>query len=95
MASSLAHAESDAPGWAAQCYSLLCEYAATQHEFQIEQFRAWAYAHGLPKPDEERAFGPITQKAIRHSVIVRTGYAPAESSNGSPKATYTRTARAA
>jgi len=95
MASSLAHAESDAPGWAAQCYALLCEYAASHHEFQIEQFRAWAYANGLPKPDEERAFGSVTQRAIRASVIVRTGYAPAASSNGSAKPVYARTARAA
>jgi len=96
MASALDHAEQDAPGWGEQCFSLLRTYAAMQHhDFTIETFRAWAHAHGLPMPPESRAFGPVTQRAIRESVIVRTGYAPAASSNGSQKPVYSRTAAAA
>lgn len=91
MASSLDHAEQDEPGWAEHCFALLRQYACLQAEpWTCETFRAWAYARGLSKPDEERAFGPITQKAIRKGVIVRVGYAPAASSNGSPKPQYAR-----
>jgi len=89
MASSLDHAEADSPGWADHCFTLLCEYAEGQvAPWTCEAFRAWAYERGLDKPDEERAFGPITQKAIRRGVIARVGYAPAASSNGSPKPQY-------
>jgi hypothetical protein len=96
MASAFEHAESDVPGWGAQCFQMLVAYAAEQHHsFTIETFRAWAHARGLPVPAESRAFGPVTQRAIRQGVIVRTGYAPAASSNGSPKPVYSRTVVAA
>lgn len=57
--------------------------------FHIEKFRQWAYSKGLPKPPEERAFGALTQKAIRMGLITPTGmYARALSSHLSPKMIY-------
>lgn len=89
MASALDHAESDEPGWGDHCLALLRQFACLQAEpFTCEQFRAWAYTRGLATPAEERAFGPVTQKAIRGGYIARVGYAPAASSNGSPKPLY-------
>ena len=89
MASSLEHAESDVPGWGDHAYALLRQFACLQDQpWTCEQFRPWAYSRGLAKPDEERAFGPVTQRAIRDGVIARVGYAPAASSNGSPKPQY-------
>lgn len=90
MTSALEHAESDAPGWGDRAYALLVEFAREHaaDPWTCEQFRPWAYARGLSRPDEERAFGPVTQRAIRAGAIVRVGYAPAASSNGSPKPQY-------
>ena len=89
MASSLDHAESDTPGWGDHAFALLRQFACLQHKpWTCEQFRAWAYDRSLPKPAEERAFGPVTQRAIRAGLIHRVGYAPAASSNGSPKPQY-------
>lgn len=89
MSSALNHADDDAPGWGDTAYALLRQFAALHAEpWTCEQFRPWAYARGLTRPPEERAFGPITQKGIRAGVISRVGYAPAASSNGSPKPQY-------
>lgn len=59
-----------------------------REEFTVEQFRLWAYEHGLSRPSEERCWGSVTQKALRQGLIVKVGYAAAASSNNSPKATY-------
>lgn len=89
MASALDHAESDAPGWGDTCLDYMRRYALRQSDpWTCEEFRAWAYALGLPMPAEQRAFGPVTQRAIRAGLIQRVGYAPAASSNGSPKPVY-------
>lgn len=93
MASALDHAEDESPGWADRAFDLLVQYATEQaHPFTIEAFRWWAEAGGFEHPPESRAYGPITQKAIRRGVIARIGYAPAASSNGSPKPLYARPA---
>ena len=89
MASSEAHANDDAPGWSDQCFVLLCRFVDERTEpFTIEDFRPWAYSRGLSKPAEERAFGGVTQRAIRQGVMVRVGYKPTASSNGAVRATY-------
>jgi hypothetical protein len=57
----------------------------------MEACRLWAYTHGLEVPLEQRAWGSVTQRAIREKTIVPTGgYAKAVSSNLSPKALYLR-----
>ena len=57
----------------------------------MESCRMWAYERGLAIPPEERAWGSVTQRAIREKTIVPTGgYAKAGSSNLSPKALYVR-----
>lgn len=96
MQSSVEHANSDAPGWADRAFDALTQYAKEQRApFTIESFRWWAEARGLEHPPESRAYGGITQRAMKRGVIVRVGYAPAASSNGSPKATYACRAQAA
>lgn len=93
MSSSLTHADDVEAGWSDHAYGLLVRYAGEQsHPFTIEGFRWWAASHGLADPPDSRAFGGVTQRAIRRSVIVRVGYAPAASSNGSPKPIYARPA---
>lgn len=85
------HAESVRPGWLGQAHASLRDYvAAHDAPFTIEQFRGWAYERGLPRPTDDRAFGAVTQAAIKAGLIVRVSYAPAASSNGSPKPVYAR-----
>lgn len=94
ITSSAAHAEADALGWSDHAMALLGRYAQSpagafgSAPFTMEQFRLWAYQHGLEPPAEERAFGAITRKALKLGLIVKVGYAAAASSNNSPKATY-------
>lgn len=93
ITSSAAHAEADAPGWSDHAMALLGRYVQRQAvfaytPFTMENFRTWAYNHGLPTPKEERCFGAITRKALKLGLIVKVGYAAAASSNNSPKATY-------
>ena len=90
--SSLEHAERVIPSWADTAFALLTRFAATSADpFTIETFRWWAVMRGLPYPPDNRAFGGVTQRALRAGVMVRIGYAPTASSNGSPKALYART----
>jgi hypothetical protein len=57
----------------------------------MESCRLWAYQRGLEVPKEERAWGSVTQRALREKTIAPTGgYAKAASSNLSPKALYVR-----
>jgi hypothetical protein len=89
IVSSILHADDDAPGWADRAYAYLIRYAATQaRAFTIEDFRLWALDHGLDEPPELRAFGGITQRAIRNGVIARVGFAPTAASNGSHRGVY-------
>lgn len=57
----------------------------------MEACRLWAYAHGLEVPPEQRAWGSVTQRAMREDVIKPTGrFAQAASSHLSPKMLYRR-----
>lgn len=90
MASALQHAEDDAPGWGERAYQSLTGVFRLfgSQDITMEDARCYAYATGLDVPDEQRAFGPVTQKLIRDGIIEPVGYAPAASSHGSPKRTY-------
>jgi hypothetical protein len=91
MESSATHAEQHAPGWGARAYASVCRYPiifGADTPFTMEAARQWAYAMGLDRPAEERAWGAVTQKLVRDGVIEPVGYGPAASSHGSPKRTY-------
>jgi hypothetical protein len=87
--SSAQHAEDDRPGWGESALAWLRFHAeVSEGEFTMEQFRQMA-SMVLPEPPDLRAWGSVTQKAIRQGIIRKTGgYAPAASSNGSPKPLY-------
>lgn len=97
MASAADHAEQDSPGWGARAFASVrdqCIAFGRSEPFTMEDARHWAYAMGLEEPAEERAWGPVTRKLVRDGIIEPVGYAPAASSNGSPKRTYLITGRA-
>lgn len=88
--SSAEHAEADQPRWGEQALQYVAAFAKDREEsFTMEQCRVFAYFLGLPVPAEERSWGSVTQTAVRRKIITKTGkFAPAASSNGSPKPLY-------
>lgn len=91
MQSSAEHAEDVQPGWGGRAYQavIACESLADDDGgWTMEFARGWLYACGLDMPAEERAWGSVTQRLLRDGRIIPVGYAPATTSNGSPKRTY-------
>ncbi len=91
IVSSILHADDTAKDWADRAFGHLCMFAGSQSQpWTVEQFREYAAEHGLDMPEELRAFGGVTLRALHRKIITRVGYAPAHSSNGSPKPLYLR-----
>lgn len=90
IASSAEHAEADAPGWQEMAMGWLrgWVYGAPDDPFTIEEFRLKMASIDAPQPPDLRSYGALTRRAIREKLIEPVGYAPAISSNLSPKRTY-------
>lgn len=85
-------AEREVPNWTALALEAVRRFAGHQGGyFTMEQCRAIVESD-LPHQPRLRAWGGVTQSAIRAGFIeqVRGQYAPAASSNGSPKPMYRR-----
>ena len=81
-------AESNGQDWTETALHALEHYAQiATRPFTIEEAREWI-GDLVPPPKDERAWGAVTSKAVRHCIIKPVGYAPARSSHGSPKRTY-------
>lgn len=82
------HADWESMGWTQQASILFLDYARDVmlgQPFLTEDARAYAESRGLPPPPDNRAWGFIA-KAMRESKhVIFAGYAPAKTSNGSPK----------
>lgn len=91
MERAIQHADREEPGWSSDALVMFTREVRVRTEaFTVEQIRM-AIEPALPKPPDLRSWGSITQTAIKRGVIVKTGeYAPAASSNGSPKPLYRR-----
>lgn len=72
------HAESATPGWTEGAARAIRDYAARGAAFLIEDVTY------TPPPDG-RAWGAATRLAVKRGWIKKVGYAPANSSNKSPK----------
>lgn len=87
-------AERNSPGWIDVAAEKIRDYvrldaAGMAMDFTIEKARQWAADKNLPAPPDARAWGHVTRRAVKLGYIVETGeYAPAASSNGSPKRLY-------
>ena len=70
--------------WTERAAAYLRDYARTTHgqPFLVEDA---AEVSRLPAPPNAKAWGPAAQLAARMGWIRRAGYAPARSSNRSPK----------
>lgn len=71
--------------WRRRAHGYLLEYIATHGErsFLAEEVRD--FASTLEAPPDGRAWGVVFQNAARAKLIIKAGYAPAKSSNLSPK----------
>lgn len=87
---SAGHADRVHAGWVKEAAEALRVASAVQPQpFTVEQLRA--VCGFLPEPPDLRAWGAATRKATRLGYIVRTSqFAPAASSNNSPKPLYVR-----
>lgn len=82
------HAEAESMGWTQQASILFMDYArdvVLGQPFLTEDARAYAESKGLPLPPDNRAWGFIAKAMREAGHITFAGYAPAKSSNGSPK----------
>lgn len=75
--------------WAESAIDLVREYASLRsgwfNEFLAEDLREFASTRGLPEPANAKSWGRVMQSAKARAIIKACGYAPARSSNGSPK----------
>jgi hypothetical protein len=76
--------------WQRQARGYLLEYLATNTgAFLAEDVRGFAERRGISPPPDGRAWGAVFQSAAREHLIRKVGYAPARSSNLSPKVQWT------
>lgn len=86
------HAEADLPGWTETAAAFLAAYAEDcGGTFLCEQARA-ASVGRLPQAANDKAWGAAVVMAVKRGWIVKAGYGPASSSNGSPKTLLCRKA---
>lgn len=74
--------------WTQRAAELFVDYArdvAKGQPFLTEDARAWAEQSGLPPPPDGRAWGFIAKAMRENGHVIFSGYAPAKTSNGSPK----------
>ncbi len=79
-----AAADSAISGWSEAALERVINYAQTHESFLMEEVRA-DLGEEFPLPPDARAWGGVTRRAIKDGVIAKDGYAPARSSNLSPK----------
>lgn len=86
IAASVKHADQVSADWSARASVHLLDYARRAGgSFLAEQVREYAHAEGLEYPPDGRAWGAVLSRAAKARVIRPIGYAPARSSNRSPK----------
>lgn len=75
-------AHRNAPGWEDDALAAVRRFALTHETFIAEDARATI---AIPDGVDGRAFGAVMQRARREGLVRADGFAPANSSNRSPK----------
>lgn len=91
MARAVDHADRERPDWSLRAAHALHEYAQKHpgESFLAEDVRAWSEARMLVStPPTAKAWGAVFKEGAKLGVIRKIGYAPAKSSNLSPKCTW-------
>lgn len=83
-------------GWTDKAIELLRVFARNQPAFFTIEAARGVIAKEIPEPPYLRAWGAVTQRAAQAQFIQKVpgAYAPAASSNGSPKPLYRRGVKA-
>lgn len=77
-------AESSGPQWQQTAFACLEAFIASNDApFMIEDVRL--ANPDLPAPHDNRAWGAVARRAIKHGLIQRVGFAPAKTSHCSAK----------
>lgn len=72
--------------WKRLAHGFVLEYLVSHRgPFLTENLREFAEIRGLEPPPDKRAWGSVMRFAASEGLIVKVGYAPACSSNLSPK----------
>jgi hypothetical protein len=85
------HAAHDSDGWNDRAAGALCSFLIERcgEPFLAEEFVVYAVNRfGLQRPPDARAWGGPIRRAALARRIVKVGYAPANTSNRSPKALW-------
>jgi hypothetical protein len=84
MATAIAHAERDAPGWGRAALLMVEAFCKNlgQLPFMNEDVRVYAYARGLPLPPDDRAWGGVMRTALLHKVVRQIGTRPVKAASG-------------
>ncbi len=93
MSRAVEHADEVHGDWSDMAMEMLREYADAMEDrpFMAEQVRNWARTYpGWIDPPDKRAWGAVFTRAAKAGHIVKLGYAPAKSSNLSPKVLWGR-----
>lgn len=86
------NANQTAPGWSAAAYAAIAEFCRERpYPFLLEDVRQWSASRGIAAPHDRRAWGAVIRRAAKHGLVRKVGYAPAASSNMSPKVQWCRT----
>lgn len=78
------HATRIDPEWLEKAFAFVRQYAENHDRFLTEDIRA-ASRGVVPVTENEKAWGAVMQRAARAGVLAPAGYAPAKTSNCSPK----------
>src|ERR1700681_4913190 len=76
IASVVAHADENQPGWSDIGFRWVCRYAEIQAEFLAEECVAASIAAGIRQPTDPKAWDRPIQRAAPEYFIRATGYAP-------------------
>lgn len=79
------HAEDECEGWGLEALRFLTRYAGAADVPFLAEDVVLAAVGVVPSPPDARAWGGVFKRAAARGIVRRVGYAPARSSNLSPK----------
>lgn len=78
--------------WIERALGYVREFSAyAEGPFLTEQVREFAHSGGLAQPANAKVWGAVMRKAQRQGIVRAFAFAPARSSNGSPKVLWRAT----